>query len=94
MYSIKIGEIENSYTAYNKQATCILKIPASVWRKYRAEGNLGFLYGVDVSNYVYRTSNFKIKAYNPVVSDRARAKNGIKTIELTYYWNEEIKKHA
>ncbi len=94
MFQVDIGEIRNSYTAYDKQATCFLKIPVSVWRRYRDKGNLGVLYGIDVSNYIYKASNFKIKAYNPVVDDRQRARKGIKTIELTYYWYEEKKQHA
>lgn len=85
---LDIGEIEDSNTAFNKQATVIAKMPIKEWQKIRKKSQLGMLYGVDISNEVYRKSDRKIKAYNPVVEDRTKAKAGIKTIELTYYWNE------
>ena len=54
---------------------------AKAWTKARSKG-LGMLYGIDISNAVYR--EYGIKAYNPTVADRDRAKAGIKTIQLYY----------
>jgi hypothetical protein len=41
------------------------------------------LYGVDICNVLYREHG--IEAYNPTVDDRARAKNGVKTLTLLFY---------
>lgn len=52
------------------------------WAKHRAKGNLGALYGVDISNHAYK--EYGVKAYNPTVCDRDNAAKGIKTIKLIY----------
>jgi hypothetical protein len=50
-----------------------------LWEKQ----NKGMLYGVDISNEVYRLHP-DIMAHCPSVDDTARAKNGFKTISLRY----------
>lgn len=57
-------------------------IDAKAWRSAKAKGHLGQLYGVDISNAVYRA--FSVKAYQPTVSDRQRAVKGVKTVSLWY----------
>ena len=52
------------------------------WTITRDKGGLGGLYGVDISNTVYR--EYGVMACNPTVKDTDRAKNGLKTIELIY----------
>lgn len=45
--------------------------------------SLGQLFGIDISNHVYR--EYGVKAYNPTVDGiKTRAKNGIKTLQLYY----------
>lgn len=58
---------------------------AKIWRK----ADKGALYGIDVSNEVFR--QYGVKAYNPSVSDRDRASGGLKWIDLYYIdetWSE------
>lgn len=64
-----------------------ISIDAKLWRKYKDRKNLGMLYGVDISNAVYRI-NHNIPASCPTVDDRRRAANGVKTIKLTYFLND------
>jgi hypothetical protein len=63
----------------------IVEIDVKYWTKLRSKGHLGQLYGVDISNAVY--SIYGVPAWNPTVGDRARAKNGIKTIRLEYTYD-------
>jgi hypothetical protein len=64
-------------------ATVYIQMDAKLWHEVKKNRQLGYLYGVTISNEVYR-SNKDIKAYNPSVDDRKRANNGIKYITLTY----------
>ena len=51
------------------------------WNKARKQ-SLGQLYGIDISNEVYREHG--VAASNPTVDDRRKARNGIKYLTLTY----------
>ncbi len=66
-----------------KQAIVHVEVDAKRWHEYKARRNLGQLYGVDISNAVYKADR-RIHATNPTVSDRERAKGGIKRITLYY----------
>ena len=57
-------------------------IPAKVWQTAKRKGDLGALYGVDISNFVYHACG--VAAYYPTVDDSQRAMDGLKFIELTY----------
>lgn len=59
-----------------------IRLDAKEWAKMRSKGQLGQLYGIDVSNAAYR--QYGVKAHNPTVSDKARARGGIKWIDLYY----------
>lgn len=59
-----------------------VRMDAKAWLKAKRDKALGALYGVDISNEVYRT--FGVKAYNPTVADRDNASGGIKWITLYY----------
>lgn len=58
-------------------------VEAKAWTKLRDKRDLGQLYGVDISNAVYRI-NKAIPASCPVVNDSARASKGFKSITLEY----------
>jgi hypothetical protein len=62
-----------------------VRMDAKAWHKLAKAGDLGFLYGVDISNEAYRA--YGVKASNPTVSDRDRAQGGLKWIDL-YYTDE------
>ncbi len=64
-------------------ASVSIRIDAKRWHDLKKRGQLGMLYGVDVSNAVYRHDP-RIYATNPTVDDSRRAKNGFKMIQLTY----------
>lgn len=57
-------------------------LDAKAWHKAKRLGHLGQLYGVDISNAVFRA--FSVKAYQPTVDDKAKARNGVKTVSLFY----------
>lgn len=81
-----INSVRRTYTDH---VTVIVSIDAKLWAKAKAKGQLGELYGIDISNAVFR--EYGVKAYMPSVSDRRRASKGIKRIELTYLdasWRE------
>jgi hypothetical protein len=82
----------NDWTNYYGQATAEVTVvmPVGVFNSYKKRNDLGYLYGVVISNEVYRT-NSSIDAYCPTVSDRIRASKGLKTITLTYRWKEPPK---
>lgn len=71
---------------YGEHGTYIVTVQINVkdWTRLRNKGQLGALYGIDISNKVYQI-NRDIRAYNPTVSDRGRAVNGMKTITLEYW---------
>jgi len=57
-------------------------IPAKQWQAAKRKGQLGQLYGVDISNFVYHACG--VRAYNPTVDASRRAMDGVKFIELVY----------
>lgn len=56
------------------------------WSQAKRKGELGRLYGIDISNAVYHMTG--VKAYHPTVDDSARASNKLKFITLTYQDSE------
>lgn len=75
---------DTSYDGYPFKVIVKVTMPVAEWTKYRKSGNLGQLYGLEISNAVYRV-NDAICASNPMVDDRQRAKQGVKTLTLTYF---------
>lgn len=59
-----------------------VRLDAKQWLATKQRGQLGALYGVDISNAAYRTHG--VKASNPTVSDGERASGGIKYISMYY----------
>lgn len=59
------------------------QIPKKSWDEYRKTVGLGTLYGIDLSNYLSRKGMLNFYAM-PIVSDKSRAKNGIKHISVTF----------
>ncbi|CAM6004839.1 unnamed protein product [Sphagnum balticum] len=80
--------IQSIYRLDSDLVTVKVTMDAKAWLECKAKGQLGSLYGVDISNAVYRLSG--VKASCPIVSDRDRAKNGIKVLELTYADSEWV----
>jgi hypothetical protein len=74
----------SSSAVYPWKVIVEIKIPVSEWTAYRKNGQLGQLYGCEVSNAVYHVNN-AIPAHCPHVDDTSRAKQGVKSIWLTYY---------
>ena len=75
-------KVEYIYRLSPELVSVKVSMPIGAWNTARALSQLGHLYGVDISNAVYRSSG--VKASMPTVDDSARAKGGIKVIELTY----------
>lgn len=89
MYQFKITRIvarghDSSYSGYPFKVEVVVKMDSKLWTSIRNKKSLGALYGIDISNAVYAL-NQSIPASNPTVKDTERAKNGLKTIYLTYY---------
>lgn len=59
------------------------EIPKKLWDEYKKGVGLGMLYGTDLSNFLSRQGVLKQYCV-PVVSDKARAKNGLKRISVSY----------
>jgi hypothetical protein len=79
--------VAGSNTGYKFECLVKIQIDVKEWTAFKKRGALGVLYGIDVSNAVYALSNRLVPAHNPSVDDTQRAKNGIKTIRLSYYFD-------
>lgn len=82
-------KIETVRRISNELVECVALVNADYWKREKAKGRLGVLYGIDLSNAIYH--EFGVKAYCPSVGDRDRARNGVKRITLTYQdsaWND------
>lgn len=64
----------------------LVEVDAKHWNACKAKGQLGALYGIDISNAVFQLH--QVKAHNPTVSDRLRAVRvgtiTLKTLILDY----------
>jgi hypothetical protein len=67
---------------YNDQVKVRVRVDAKYWNGMKKRGQLGCLYGIDISNECYKVHG--VKAYNPTVSDKDRASGGLKWITLYY----------
>ena len=66
-----------------------VRVDAKYWNNMKKRGQLGCLYGVDISNECYKVHG--VRAYNPSVSDKYRASGGLKWVTLYYtdpVWSE------
>ena len=59
-----------------------VRCDAKEFNKIKAKGDLGQLYGIDISNEVYRTRG--VTACNPTVDSHGRVRNGYKWVTLIY----------
>lgn len=93
MFKITAATVAASNTGYKVECIVKVEMPADEWKITQRMGHLGALYGVDISNEVYRISNRLVPAHNPMVDDSKRAKNGIKYITLTYHYDDVESAH-
>lgn len=63
--------------------SCTFTVSKVVWDSWRKAGHLGQIYNCDLSNHLYRLGVLDFYSV-PSVSDRARAKNGRKTISVEF----------
>ena len=80
--SITASTHDNSFGGYPFRVDVIVKMETKAYKQFK--NNLGHLYGVLISNEVYRI-NPAIKAHGPMVDASRRAKKGVKTIILSYF---------
>lgn len=85
---IVVRSHDSSYGGYPYVCEVIVQCDAKEWNKLKKANDLGSLYGVDISNEVYRITDELVPAWNPSVCDRDRAKAGVKTIRLSYYFRD------
>lgn len=81
--SICVREYQNQFVT-----KVFVNVDSKYWAKLKSKSNLGQLYGVDISNEVYRIVNKSFNTYCPSVSDDARASKGVKKIILSYTMTE------
>jgi len=93
MFTITQCLMQSSNTGYKVETNVTIQIDAKEFAKLKAKGHLGQLYGIDVSNEVYRLSGRAVRAHNPSVDDTRKASKGIKTISLTYYQDDVASAH-
>lgn len=83
-FRIKSIRIQTGTGRHDADCTVTVTMNSKEFSKAKKNGHLGFLYGTDISNEVYRLTNRLVQAYNPSVDDSQRSFNGIKTITLSY----------
>jgi hypothetical protein len=82
--SVYASDHDKEFLGVGFLVTVVVEMDSKEWANARKSGNLGHLYGVEISNAVYAI-NRAIPAINPTVDDTARASKGVKTIKLNYY---------
>lgn len=87
-FKITHATLRESHTGYKLEANITIEVDAAYWKRLQKAGNLGQLYGIDVSNAVYALTNKLVPAWNPSVDHRSNARKGIKTVKLTYYFDD------
>ena len=85
-----LGLVDRDDEYGHEFTTVTIEMPVKDWTRARNKGQLGALYGVDVSNHLRREHGLTY-AYNPTVEDKARAVKGIKRIKLHYYKPTTVK---
>ena len=85
---VSITASASSSMGYKIQYDVYVEVNSEYWKQFSKKQKLGQLYGIDISNAVYQITDEVVPAYNPYVHDRARSKNGLKQIRLTYYSND------
>ena len=75
-------KITNVYRIDDQRVKVSVQVDSKYWTKLKNKGDLGSLYGVDISNEVFRT--YGVQAYNPTVSANKRCRMGFKWIQLYY----------
>jgi len=96
MFSVKsivASGHDSSFGGYKWKVVVRVAVPAKEWAKAKKKGELGQLYGIDISNHVYAI-NRNIPAHNPTVDDRSRASKGVKSISLTYFLSDPDRAEA
>lgn len=86
----KIKSIVAIRAGYSNEmdAKVTVSIDSKLWAKIKKQKQLGQLYGIDISNAVYKLMNGSISAIRPSVDDKSRASNGVKSITLNYSMNQ------
>lgn len=77
-----------SYGGYPYKVEAEFIIDPKEFAKIKRHNQLGQLFGIDLSNEVYRLTNGKIPASNPSVDYSKPARKGIKTLKLTYFFRD------
>jgi hypothetical protein len=75
-------KITNVYRSNDDTVKVSVQVNSKYWTKLKNKGDLGSLYGVDISNEVFRT--YGVQAYNPTVSANKRCRMGFKWVHLYY----------
>ena len=78
-FDFRIVSVERSYQDTVKVR---VRLDAKLWAKIKKADQLGQLYGIDISNAVSR--EYGVKAYQPTVADKDKARGGLKWIDLWY----------
>jgi hypothetical protein len=79
---------DSSFGGYKWRLDASVSVDAKYWHKLNKTGNLGNLYGIDIGNKLARDYNLCFFA-TPMVDDSRRAKAGIKSITLTYFFKDD-----
>jgi hypothetical protein len=83
-----------SDTAYAAVTKVTVKMDSAEFLKMKRQGQFGQLFGIDISNEVYRLSGGAVHASHPSVDFAKRASNGIKWITLKYFQDDIAKANA
>lgn len=86
-----ITSISSVFVGYSNERDLrvYVQMDSKEWTKIKNKKQLGHLYGVAISNEVYRIMHKSVVAWNPSVDDSRRASKGIKTLVLRYPMTEK-----
>lgn len=79
--------LDFSHVQYGSTIYVTFKMLKEDWEQIRKQGQLGHLYGTDLSNFLSRQGILNQYCV-PVVDDRKRCKAGVKTISVEYRLNQ------
>jgi hypothetical protein len=77
------AECNISQFGFETTVSVSFKIDVKEWNRLRKARQLGSLYNTDLSNYLSRKGVLRFYAV-PSVDDRRRAKDGVKTIHVSF----------
>lgn len=88
--SAYLTQHDTSYGGYRWKYTITIEMPIAVFNQYKKSGNLGHIYNTDVCHELTSRGLWYHGYSVPSVDDTRNARKGVKTIEITHYFNNDL----